>query len=317
MRVPTPIVIIICLLVATITWLIGTHRLDFTKAPTPEELVEISENWEEGRPHATHKQNGARPAPHHPLESDTGKPDHTEATPSPPLPVPDFALQPSLGEFGTLSNQDAALLARLANHLESSSHTQHALLAWERIIDTSNPTMQQRLDTAKAIKRLKTVLPPWNSDPANEISIILHAGANLQETDDLEKALENSAELISQASGNILHVRKKTSFGKIRNPKTTVTPVAIWFSRPGESDQEPMVETIPISFMVNSMEPELFAEQTAAGVYSLLRSHLNEKTGFTPLPEISQLPEDTTPNELLTQHITRLMWREFANSISE
>ena len=53
MRIPIPTVIILAVVVTLTSWFIGTRKMDFAKAPTPEEFVQIAKQWEDGKPHIT------------------------------------------------------------------------------------------------------------------------------------------------------------------------------------------------------------------------------------------------------------------------
>ena len=61
-------------------------------------------------------------------------------------------------------------------------------------------------------------------------------------------------------------------------------------------------------------EDTMLVSQIEAGVYALLRAHLASETNFSPLPEY---PAGVKPDDLIRYHITRLMWREFVNSMKE
>lgn len=203
-------------------------------------------------------------------------------------------------------------MIKLATFLENKAEYQRSLLAWERVIDTTNPTPEQRKLAILAIQRLRNNLPPWNPDPKADIILTLHAGATLKEKQTLISALETAAGIITKASGNILKVETKASFGKSSGIKTPRIPVAIWFSHTISKKEDVIAETPPISFMINPKQPEALADQVAAAVYSLLRTHLSSETSFSPLPDY---PTEAKPEAILNNHVTRLMWREFVRSM--
>jgi len=293
-----------------VAWLVGTRDKNFTTAPTPERLVEISEEWEKNRP------NIPPPKPINASllkknSSSAPKASHTPNQPKPEvLPAGNLQHSPALSEYGALGDKGGASMVNLATHLETKGQLSRALLAWERVIDTANPDESDRVVAVTAIKRLHTTRPPWNPDPTNDIKLTLHAGATLKNKNPLEDALTIVADLISEASGNIIRVSTKASIGKSRGVKTPRIPIAIWFSRPGETPRE----TPPISFMADPSQSDMLASQIQAGVYALLRAHLAKETSFSPLPEY---PTGVKPDDLIRYHITRLMWREFVNSMKE
>ncbi len=309
-RIPIPIIIVACLLTMVVAWLVSTRDKDFGTAPTPEQLVEISEEWEESRPNIP----PPKPINASLLMNNSSSSPKASPTPSTPkievLPAENLHHSPSLSEYGTLGDKGSAAMVHLATHLETKGQPLRALLAWERVIDTANPDDSDRVVAVTAIKRLRTTLPPWNPDSTNDIGLTLHAGATLKNKKSLEDALTIVADLISNASGNVIHVKTKASIGKSRGIKTPRIPIAIWFSRPGETPRE----TPPISFMADPSQSDMLASQIQAGVYALLRAHLASETNFSPLPEY---PSGVKPDDLIRYHVTRLMWREFVNSMKE
>lgn len=312
MRVPVPIVILACLLALVLVWIAGTHDKDFTTPPTPGELVKIADDWEKSRP------NIPPPKPIDPSLLSDNEPSApkkpTPPAPKPPekLPTGNLMHSPSLSEYGTLGDKGSATMVKLASHLETEGAYQRALLAWERVIDTTSPSDGDRKLAVTAIKRLKTSLPPWNPDPTANITLTLHAGATLKNSKPLKNALTEAAALLSEASGHVIKVNTKASIGKSRGIKTPRIPIAIWFSRPAASSPDATAETPPISFMADPSQPAMLTSQIEAGVYALLRDHLASETNFSPLPEY---PAGAKPDDLLKHHVTRLMWREFVNSL--
>lgn len=311
MRIPIPIVILSCLIAIGIVWYVGTRQHDFVSPPTPEELVKVAREWEESRP------NIPPPKPiNAALLSDSAG--HTMLTPSTPkeekverIPPGNLLHSPALSEYGEYGDKGADPMIRLATLLETKGELQRALLAWERVIDTCNPSDEERALAATAIKRLKPGLPPWNPDPKAEINITLRAGASLKDKDVLISAMEQAIQTINEASGYILRVDSKASIGKTRSARTPRVPVAIWFAR-NQDGSNTSAETAPISFMADPKQEKMLAAQIEAGIYALVRAQLSSSTSFSPLPEY---PSGAKPNELLHRHITRLMWREFAISM--
>ena len=311
MRVPIPIVILCCMIAFAVVWYAGTRDKDFVSPPTPKDLIQVTEEWEKSRP------NIPPPKPiNASLLADASS--QTPLQPSTPvepkvenLPTGNLLHSPALSEYGTMGDKGADPMIRLATLLETKGEYQRALLAWERVIDTTNPSDEERSLAVSAIKRLKPNLPPWNPDPSAELKVILRAGATLKDKEILIQALEKAAATINEASGFVLHVDTKASIGKARGTRTPRIPVAIWFSRPIDGQDTP-AETPPISFMADPKQEKALVAQIEAGIYALVRAHLTSSTSFSPLPEY---PTGAKPKELLNLHITRLMWREFVTSM--
>ena len=277
--------------------------------PTPEELANIASDWEKSRP------NIAPPKPINASLLADAAPKKPKAPPNKQkkkesLLQENHLQSPALSEYGILAQKGSDTLIKLATHLETTGEFQRALLAWERVLDTTTPSEDTRKKAITSIKRLKSSLPPWNIDPNADIKLILRAGATLKNHKTLTAALTSAADFINQASGHVLQIDVKASFGRSSGIKTPRIPIAIWFSRPGD----PPAETTPISFMADPKQTDLFTAQIEAAIYALVRAQLTQKTNFTPLPEY---PQTEKPEDVLQYYITRLMWREFANSLKE
>ncbi len=321
MRVPIPIAIGCCFIATGAMWYLSTRNADFTTAPSPAEQQQTAEQW---------KQKNIPPPSASPLSSDLqtkkATPDSNtlsarpplikQPTPTPPpkqLPLGDLKQSPQLSEYGTLGNHGSRSMIGLATELESKLANQRAWLAWERVLDTTQPDETQHKQATEAILRLSSELGPWNADPTSDITLTLHAGATLNNKAALEKALKTTAETISNASGHILKINTKITFGRGKPPETPRVPIAIWFSRSPQKSGS-AGETLPFSFMTDPSEGAMLTSQCQRAVYSLLRAYLTDDTSYTPLPEP---PAGVKPDHLLRHYVTRLTWREFANSLKK
>ena len=314
MRIPIPIAIASCFIATGSVWYLSTRDADFITPPTSEQKTLITEQW--------NQKNTDLPTST-PLSADlknkkTTDPQPTQEKPPTPdpkpahLPVGDLEQSPQLAEYGSLGDQGTEAMILLATELENKNSPHRALLAWERVLDTTQPTEEEVSQASQAIQRLSIELPPWNPDSENDITITLHAGTTIKDKKALEEALNATADIISEASGYILKVETQISIGKGKVPETQNIPIAIWFTRPAEKSDGTDLETPPLSFMADPSQAEMLTSQCLAGVYALLRDHLTKTTNYSDLPEY---PAGVKPDELLKYHVTRLMWREFANSL--
>jgi len=319
MRVPIPIAITSCILATGLVWYLNTRDADFTTPPSDEKKASIAAQWKQKNlpPPSTSRlsselQQKKALAKTSPKLAKTPKP-ATELKPKiPVLPLGDLRQSPALSEYGTLGEKGVPAMIQLATTLENKGAKQRARLAWERILDTSQPTPEEVNQASHAIQRLSANQGPWNTDPNLDITLVLHAGASIKDKKALEEALKTTAQIITQASGQILQIKTQVSVGKPKAQETPRVPVAIWFSRPNEKPGEADAETPPLSFMADPSEEGMLTIQCQAGVYALLRAHLTEATSYTNLPEY---PARVKADELLKYHVTRLMWREFAKSL--
>jgi hypothetical protein len=324
MHIPVPIAIATCVLSAGTMWYFGTRDTDFTTPPSPEKKMEIAKQWKQTNTprstspedHSNLKKKSSTSTALRNQSANTPTPPSTQKKltppPQPPLPLGDLNQSPQLTEYGTLGDKGSAAIIKLATTLENKGAKQRALLAWERVLDTTHPTENEVKQTGKAIQRLKPDLPPWNPDPTNDIKLILHAGTTIAEKSALEKALQATADIISEASGHLISVKIKIDLGKRKKIETPRTPIAIWFSHTSSKKGSSEASTPPLSFMADPTQEEMLANQCQAAVYALLSTHLAQNTNYSKLPEY---PAGVTPEELLKYYVTRLMWREFANSL--
>ncbi len=314
MRTTTPIVITLSISIGLAVWFVTTRDMDFTQEPTPEEYVQISEQWAQNKPRI-------RPINSSQNQRTDSKAKNTSLLVTAHLkknkdqyPPIDLEREPSLSEYGILQDKGPVYMSRFAAYLESLGHKKHALLAWERVIDTTIPDDEQRERALISIQRLKSTLPPWSSKPNGNIPLTLHVGASIDNPVILEKALAATAAIVIKASGGLIHADTKISLGKKPSNQRLSLPMALWLSRPAASIEGELAETVPTSFVANSEDKAALIQKLQAAIYQVVRMNLAKKTGFTELPE---LPTDSVPKSLLQTHITRLMWREFANGMSE
>jgi hypothetical protein len=314
MRIPTRTVVILSITIALTVWFVATRKMDFAQEPTPEDYVQISEQWEQSKPHISPINSAETQRAEAKAES-TGKlvAGHLKKN-TDQYPSIDFKLVPALSEHGILQDKGSAYLCRFAAHLESEGRTQHALLAWERVIDTTIPDDQQRERAITSIKRLKTSLPLWSATHHGDIALTIHAGASVNDAKPLKAALETTAESINRASGGLIHAETKLSLGQAPSNEAASLPMALWLSRPAGTADGNRAETIPVSFMADPNDEHALVKELQASVYEIVRKNLAKETGFTKLPE---RPLGTKATDLIQFNITRLMWREFVNSMKE
>lgn len=313
MRVPTPIAISSCLVATVTMWYFSTRSADFTTPPDPEQQSQAAKQWQ---------QENLPPTAATALSSELKNKKATKPTvalvkPAPkpkptPLPHGDLGQAPRLSEYGNLGNHGAAAMIQLAEELENKNAPKRAMLAWERVLDTTSPNEQEVAQAGAAIQRLGSTLPPWNPDPNADLTITLHAGATVTNKQALKDALTNTAQTIAEASGYTLEIKTQTSLGTGKQLETPRIPVAIWFSRAAHKSGTPSSETPPLSFMANPTDTMTLTSQCKTAVYSLLSTHLADTTAYSKLPEP---PHGEKPDKILRNYITRLMWREFANSL--
>jgi len=314
MRIPIPAAIATTLITIVAALYFTTRNKDFTQKPTAEELGEITQQWkQENTPQTLIKEKAAAELAR--LKAKELKIAESKKSAQPPrpefIPLGDLNQSPKLTEYEQFRDKGTASMIQLAKELENKGAMQRALLAWERVLDTTTPNEDEVKLTAKAIQKLKSEISPWNPDPNSDITITLHVGTSASQKEILNQTLQETANLITEASGYIITVKTKLSIGKTTS-KTPRTPIAIWFSRPPQEKSGTPAETPPLSFMADPSQESMLANQFQAAVYALLSNHLAKHTDYSKLPEY---PAGVTPEELLEFYVTRLMWREFAQTL--
>lgn len=209
----------------------------------------------------------------------------------------------SYREFGKQNTPDR--LFQLSSTLRARGQFQRALLAFERVLDTTQAGPESLAEAAKGIDALSPTLPRWNIDPTSEISLTLNIGSTRPASDSLKKAALELATLIRKSSSDQLEIIPKISTnGEKDAPEDS--PIAIWLGTGGKDPATTSVVTLK-----PSEEETAAINEISLAVFQSVRSHL-AKLGY-PLPP----PLRATGSELISTYITRLMWQDFALSLKK
>lgn len=312
MRVPIPIVVTLSISVALTVWFVATRKMNFAQEPTPAEYVQILEQWEQIKPHIRPVNSAESRSAEAQSDKISQLVTHHLKKTAEHFPKVEPKIPPTLAEHGVLQKKGSAYMCRYAAHLESAGHTQHALLAWERVIDTTNPDENQRHRAITSIKRLKYSLPPLSTIPEVNRPMTLHVGASINDANALQAALEIVAKSIEKASGRLIRTTTHLSLAKNHHHQAKPLPMALWLSRPTSSGESDRLETTPVSFTADPNDEQALTRELYTSIYEIIRKNLALETGFSKLPE---RPVNIHADELVQFHITRLMWREFFNTM--
>ncbi len=304
MRIPIPLVILLCASVIGGVWWNGTHQMDFLTPPSEAKLAEIRSKVESSLPPADH--------PNDAISVPAVIPEPTPPPPPPEEPKPeielgDLASPPTLQEYTDRAPKGAAHLVELAALLETKGQFQRALLAWERVLDIGKPDSTQTAAAISAIKRLRPTLPDWNTDPARTITITLQAGTGKKTAKTLKPILEETARELERASAGILKVSAVVTAGRdSKKAASGPAPVALWLAGPGKKSRSTEV----LSFTVGP--PDTLREEVRKTVFQVLRGYLGHKSGQSPPPAA---PDGSPVLDALNSHITRLYWHELGTML--
>ncbi len=236
-----------------------------------------------------------------------GNPEKTEEPEIPEisdLDLGDLESSPGLDSYRKFAeNNPPDRLFELSSTLRARGEFQRALLAFERVIDTSKADSKALAEASKGISALSPTLPRWNIDPTREVPLTLHLGTARLADESLKAATLEVATTIRKSSGDQLDIIPKiTSSGG--DEATADSPVALWLSTGGKNPASSSVLTF------RSTDDQAAAiNEISLAVFQAVRGHLG-KLGY-PLPP----PLQATGRDLLSIHITRLMWRDFARSL--
>jgi hypothetical protein len=229
-----------------------------------------------------------------------------------PEPLPDFgdlAASPALDTYASLAGRGPEFLARFAEALETEGHPQHALLAWERVLDHSSPPPDLRAVAHAAVARLRPALPAWNVDPLGSTKVFLRIEAHRSLRDALAPEVAEAALALAEASSGMLEVTPELVVGQSRPASVAVFPVAVSLHAPAPRGQMTGV----LTFVAKDASPAGLRAGLLYTIYRLVGTGLEQQGDLRPLPEPG--PEDD-PATLLRFGPTRLAWDSFARSFS-
>ena len=300
MRVPLPVVLLLCALIIGGLWWKWTRDKDFLTPPSEESLAVIRQQAAQAAPPvASH---------HEPVEEKRAGPaESAPPTVDQPLDPGDLATAPSLNAYAPEAKKGADHLIRLAKRLEELGATSRALLAWERVLDFGKGDPIQVGEALKAIRRLRATEPMWNVDPEGSLPLTLHFGASPAAAEKLKPLLPNLTHTVERASGGVVAVSTEVVVGKKPAAGTEAPPVALWLS--GGPKEAPATEAVPFTAASNdALEREVYG-----AVFQLVRAKLSRSAAYAA-PSAAGSTED--PLGALTCNITRFCWQDFAKAMN-
>lgn len=291
MRVPIPVVILLCFCVVVGVWWAGTRGHDFLTPPAGIQQTRIEKKNTDAIPQAEQPSDES-------LAAKT-----IEAL---PVPQPQNT-SPQLADYRDRAN-DPALLLELARQLEKQGKLQQSLLAWERLIDSAVPDEARTTEAIQSIKRLRLVLPAWNTDPAKTIPITLHAGTGKSSAEILTPALDQIARDLELASSGILKITPVITAGNDIPQSRGPAPIALWFA--GSGDESRSTEALILSIGPS----EVLRDELLKSLFQIIRSHLGRNASLA-IPAAAD--DSETPLESIHFRITRFGWLELGSSLNK
>lgn len=301
--IPWPIILSSLLGVILITWHVLTSGMDFmtpTNLPLPPE--DFGADLATGAPVMQPKiKDGPKfNLPAQPTEDEV--PIVAEVTDE---ELGDLESAPGLTEYRSYAQKASAQsLFALSSTLQARGDFQRALIALERIIDTCKGVTPEELKQASAdIASLSPTLPQWNVDPMSETELVLHFKTTKKTSEVVKEAALEIATLIRKHSGDQLEITPRIETSN--SPQNTSAPtITVWLSSPERTQGQTAFSPVPPA--EQNLTPALIRS-----TFQSVRGHL-VNLGYP----FSDQPDQTDPKELLTRHITRLMWHDLAKALT-
>ncbi|MEO1856180.1 MAG: hypothetical protein ABGY95_02285 [Rubritalea sp.] len=301
MRIPWYLVTLMAIATfGSVLWL-GARSKDFTTPPDNKAVAKSVSEWKRKHPPLPARER-ALPSPL-PVESVKKKP---EKPAIPQIPLGQLATTPSLKHFREHHEFGTESFIQLAIQLEARQKLAHALLAWERVIDSSDPNEGQSQQARQAITALRTTLPIWNTDSEGNFDLILHIHTPTEHKSQTSALLAQLSNDIREASSYQVapQVLIKTVPQRDGYPSP---PIRVWLSSTGKEPKE----TPQLTLHLNEGEAPL-DEQLYMAIYRSIAGQLQNNSELMPPATLSA---KETPRQSLTTNLTRLHWKELCQSL--
>ena len=313
MHTPFYIVILLCLITALSVWFYGTQDKDFATPPSDEKLSQIHEQWRENQWRENHTDKAP---PIIQANADTPPPTNQRLQKTKPLPAPTAAKKLSIADTSSdnklslfhyrelAKEKSAQAIITFAQDLESKGKKPHALLAWERVLDTCKSNTEERKAALIAIKKLRSEITesaqPISETPA---TLTLNIEASIRDTSNLQKSVDNITQQINDSTAGMINCESLLIIGISQDDQPSRIAVKIWLNTHDPGDTKAR-KTEPLSAIISLKNSSAIDKSIGLALYGLVRSELNK------LPDFANLPAD-----LDAHSITRLMWHEIVANI--
>lgn len=222
------------------------------------------------------------------------------------LDLGDLKTSPGLAAYrGFAQENEPDRLFDLSSSLRARGQFQRALLAFERVIDSSNASPAILKEAAQGIRTLAPTLPNWSIDPTNEFSLTLQLGTSQPASPELKGALLEVATTIRKSSSDQIEITPKITTRKSPG-EIPDQPITIWLSSTEEKAKQTPITNLRISSGLEEATDEI-----SFAIFQTVRAELTSLS-YPPAPTLQISGKD-----LLSNYITRLMWRDFARNLTE
>lgn len=288
----------------------GAKDKNFTTPPTQEEITQTVREWRRKHPPLPPRKV---PVESIPTAADAEPEEQAPAIAA--IPEGDLDISPALDHFIEHAQFGSAAFIQLAKKLEEDKLPGYALLAWERVLDSTRPTTEEHIEASLSNLRLRLDAPAWNVDEGNNIDIVLH----LSVPEGVKKEISG---MVAQITADI-----RTSSSYQIAPQVLITtaeqrpgfpapPMAIWLSGTGENAPETpklTASVTPAIGQTTEITPAILESKVYSALYRAIASRLQQQNQLTPPADLT---ETTPARQALTSNITRLHWHNLAHSLN-
>jgi hypothetical protein len=301
-RVPIPVVILLILAVVGGVWWTQTWNRDFVSVPSPAKLQEIRVKIESSLPQADQVDDAISPT----AVVEAPPPQATEP-PKPVIDPADLTTPPTLWSYRNRSSRGPEYLTELAMQLETQGAANRALLAWERVIDSTNPSESQSAAAYAAIRRLRPTQPQWNTQPKSCIPITLHVRTGKKLVKSLNPILTEVIRDLEQAASGIIKFKPEISTAPTPPSYQGPPRVTLWLSGPDKKSPS----TALLTFTIET--PEALRPVVLKNIFLLTYQCLIPRAATVTTSR--SVGEDKL-KDILNFRVTRRRWSEFASAMN-
>jgi len=295
MRLPLSIALSLCFAVVIGIWSVRSSRFGNITPPSEEE---ISKKLTQFLPNTGPIQIVT--PKHEPKKTASPSIELTEKKESPPekatlkINTANAAIAPGLSEYaGNALKKDSEYLLLLGESLTKENFGERALLAYERVLDSSTSTAVQQDTAIEQIQHLRQFLPPWVCDSSETAELQLNILIPKNFLDLTEEPIKDIALKLTAAASGTVKITSKTIVNK-EAENNDPNLISVFFSDPKDLNKksEPHIAELQENFS---------PKEIYANIYLMIRNHLGRTTAF--------------PRLLLSYAITRLVWRELPKTL--
>lgn len=316
-KIPLYVSLPLALLTIGVIWWQGTKGKDFTTPPDAAALAIVKQEIREElkatdsseiEPDATAQAIRVKPKTLL-LPNAEAEPQAAAEPTLKPEDFGDLSVSPGLDCYVLMAERGAAIMIDLATQLEIKGETQRALLAWERVLDSTEADAAQQDTARKAVLRLRAQVPLWNVDPIATRHLCLTVSCDRERAKVIEPLLQEMVASVSDISSGLVECKLELQAGAKPDPAKPRQPIALWFR--GTSADAPVSKTLILPTLPDGLPEQ--KNLLLLQIYKLIRDGVSQQTNFRPLIEPTG---GADAESLLRGAITRRVWSQWAESMA-